>query len=131
MKYLLLKILLIFSLSVNNAYAVDVSLLDKDQPAPYKGYLFTEEKTLQIRRDLLEFDNQKSVIESYQRSINLYKANEQTYIDKTTILLQQNDKLAQSVYQAKSTSDLEKVGYFLLGALSIGLGMYLGQKTAN
>lgn len=121
-----------FLLTENNlALGVDVISLDQNQPAPFKGYLFSEDKANQIKVQLIDYDQLKLINASYDKSINLYKANEKLYDDKINLLLVQNDKLAQASYDATKVSEWQKVGYFLLGVVSVGLGAYVGTQATK
>src|SRR4051812_21992551 len=105
MKTLLVVMFLIFSIIGNStAYGVtegerQIIIVEKDAPAPFRGYLFPEEKAVHFRNELLQLDTLKALHESYERSITLYKSNEESYNYKLNVLLDQNDKLAKAAYQ--------------------------------
>ena len=70
MKYILI-LLLIFSTTAN-IKAQDAIYIEKNQPAPFSGILFTESKARQFRSDLLESDKVVLRLESEQfKSQNL------------------------------------------------------------
>lgn len=118
----LLMILLVFSMIVNDtASAEDAVVLNKGQQAPFTGLLLTEDKANEVYSDIKKY---KLLNESLEKSVILYKQNEELYDKKVNILLQQNDKLAENLLQARTTSNWEKVLWFGLGFLSVGLGIY-------
>lgn len=118
----LLMILLVFSMIVNDtASAEDAVVLNKGQQAPFTGLLLTEDKANEVYSDIKKY---KLLNESLEKSVILYKQNEELYDKKVNILLQQNDKLSENLLQARTTSNWEKVLWFGLGFLSVGLGIY-------
>ena len=120
-KNLLVK-LLVFSMIVSNgAFADDALVLNKGQPAPFTGLLLTEDKANEVYNDIKKY---KLLNESLEKSVILYKQNEELYDKKVNILLEQNDKLSENLLQARTTSNWEKVLWFGLGFLSVGLGIY-------
>jgi|688.fasta_scaffold490752_3 hypothetical protein len=118
----LLMILLVSSMIVNNtAIANDATVLVKGELAPYTGVLLPEEKANSIYNDLNRY---KLLNESLERTVSLYEQNEKLQDKKVNTLLEQNDKLAINLQQARTTSNWEKVLWFGLGFLSVGLGIY-------
>jgi hypothetical protein len=118
----LLVTLLVSLMVVNNvAIADDAIVLNKGQAAPYTGLLLTEEKANSVYNDLNKY---KLLNESLERTVTLYEQNEKLQDKRVNILLEQNDKLAINLQQARTTSNWEKVLWFGLGFLSVGLGIY-------
>lgn len=128
MKTLLLKILLISLIATNSFADNDVVSLLKGQPAPFDGLLFTIPKAEDLKRSVVERDNYKLLSESLERSIDLFKKNDELNNQKVNILLEQNDKLAKNLYEARSTSTAERVLWFGLGLAVTGMAIY-GAKT--
>ena len=113
---------LAFLMTINNVvYADDAVPLIKGQQAPFTGILLTEEKANTVYNDLSRF---KLLNESLERSIKLYEQNEQIQEKKINILLIQNDKLSTDLMTARSASNWEKVLWFGLGLVSVGLSIY-------
>lgn len=125
-----IALLLIFSTSLNISFAADVVEVKKDQPAPFAGFLFPPEKAQDVKDRLVDADRLKEINESYKRSIELYKDNEKLHEERMVKTMAQADNLAKNLYEARSTSSLEKFGYFFLGVLGTSLAVY-GVKKAT
>jgi len=122
--------LLISLMIVNNqlCLAQEALVLPKGTPAPYTGLLIPETKALDLYNELSKY---KLLSESYERSIALYKGNEEILDKKTKMLLDQNDDLAKKLTDARSTSSWEKAGWFALGFLSVMAGTYAIKVTTT
>lgn len=120
-----MKILLSFLIIVNSTfcYADDSVPLNKGQAAPFDGTLLSNDKANQTRKELIELDELRLKEPSYKRTIDLYKSNENLYSDKIKIVSDQNDNLAKNLYEARSLTTWEKLGYFALGAAVAGLAV--------
>jgi len=103
-------------------------VLQKGQPSPYIGVLLPELKAKELYNDINRY---KLLTESYERSIILYKQNEDLYNKKSQLLLEQNDKLAEDLLKARSTSNWEKVLWFSLGFFSVVMGIYGVKATST
>lgn len=114
--------LIIFSTLLNNsAIAEDSVVLDKDKPAPFSGILFSPEKSQDIKNKLIERDAYIELNDSLNKSLSFQQDIIQRNIDKNNLCLDQNDKLAKSLYSERQMNDLEKVGLVLLGIGITGL----------
>ncbi len=65
----------------------EVVLLEKGVESPFRGYLFPPDKALDFRKQLIELDNLKALESSYNKSIELYKKNEDVYNFKVNTML--------------------------------------------
>lgn len=116
----MLVISLIFSTTVRS----DATFLEKGAKAPFEGILYTIEETQSFRKDLIERDYLKLQNDSLNRSVDLYKSNESLYQSQKNLLLEQNDKLAKSLYQERNLTDTQKFLYFMGGVALTGLAIY-------
>lgn len=110
MKYTTL--ILILSLSIP-AFAEDSIYLEKEQKAPYSGILLPKEKVQELRVNT-------ELKESLERSIILYKQNEEIYQKNQTLLIEQN----QSLIKSRGMTDLEKVLWLVGGVLLTGISVW-------
>ena len=129
LKKILLTLLITSSLS-NNALAEEAYYITKGTPAKFDGILVPEDKLQELRKSVIELQNEQMVTKSLQRSVDLYKANEELYNKKVNTLTEQNNNLAEQLYSARETSTWEKILYFGLGAGLTGLASYGIYKAA-
>lgn len=106
------------------AKADEVTLIDKGSPAPFKGYLFPEDKALKFKNELQELDRLKELVVSYDKSISLYKSNEELYNHKINVLLEQNNKLVDSIGKTEERDKWENRLWFILGMTVTAIGVY-------
>lgn len=115
---------LIVSLINNLCYAEDVIRLEKDKPAPFTGYLFTDSKTKEIRIQLLEREAYKELNESLEKTNSLYKQNTEMKDQQIKIITEQNTNLAKNLREERSTSNWERFMWFGLGVLATGAALH-------
>lgn len=120
----MIKIVLSLLLIGNLALAQDAVYLTKDQPAPFEGYLINPKATKDLYNIKLERD-------SLQKQLDLSQKNNALEEQKSSILLDQNTKLAQTAYNAQSLSTWEKIGYIALGVGIVSLGAYVAKEAAG
>lgn len=108
----------------NSAFADQALKVKTGDTVPYDGTLLDKEKADKIRDQLIERDEFEKLNFSYQKSIDLYKANETIYNQENSLLLGRNIELSKALNDAKSTSDITKILYFTLGIGIAGLGVY-------
>lgn len=102
--------------------------IKKGEVSPTPGILLPEETAIKVRYKLIEA---KQIEESYEKSIKLYKQNEAIYEQKEKTLLEQNDKLAVQLKEARESTQLEKILYFFGGVLLSGAAVYGASKLAK
>lgn len=121
----LFQISLIFSLIANNSYAAtDVVELQQNEMAPFHGLLFTPEKANAMKAHLLDGDLYKQLSDSQQHSIDLLKQNMDLSEKKVSMLLEQNDKLSETLKSAQGMNNLERIGLVVLGVvMTVGAGL--------
>lgn len=120
----MIKIILIFSLISNLSYAEDTVYLEKDQKAPYNGYLFTEPKAKEIRIKLLEGEANKELNESLGKTNQWLLQNSELKDKQLTYAMERMNSLASTLRDERSTSNWERALYFSLGVVATGLSLY-------
>lgn len=101
------------------AQAQDSVLLNQNSPAPFTGYLLPPEKVQEFQNMSYEINTDKVIIQSYEKTITLYKSNEDLYNKKVQALNDQNDRLAESLGKARGLTDLERALWFVGGVLMV------------
>jgi hypothetical protein len=127
MKKLSLLLIPIFLIS-STVRSEDSVLLNKGTPAPYTGFLVPRERINELR---IESEEQKALIASYARSVDLYKKNEEASDRQVNILLERNDKLSKELTSTRSVSTFEKTAWFIGGILVSGAAVYGASKLAK
>lgn len=119
-------------LTIENSYAENLApivktdasskvlFIQKGTEAPFSGYLFSEERTLEIRQELIELYSLRSIEPSYQKSIDIYKKNQDIYDYKVNVLLNENEKLARAV----SVNRYDGYIGFAIGIVVTSLAIY-------
>ena len=105
-----MKYLLVFLLSFNIALADDaVVVIKKNEPAPYDGYLFTQEQAVKVRDlklDLGLVQKENEILTKKNSLLTDYNVSSETHIKSLS------DRLVES----RDNSFFSKLGFFMLGA---------------
>lgn len=121
-------LLLILTLISNFGYADDNAIyLDKDQKAPYSGYLITPEGATQQRNVGIERDSYKLLNQSLTTQLDLESKSRQDSDKKVVILQNDLTNTTKALIEVKSMNDWEKAGFFVLGMVTT----YFAIKTAH
>lgn len=130
MKNLLIAILMIF-LSVDNSFAFNSVLLQKDEKAPFSGILFNNEDANKIRIQLLERDTYEQLNMSYEKSLKLMKDNEMLKDEQIKLLSESNLTLIQKLKDEREVGTWERIAWFALGVLATSAAVYGAKKITN
>ena len=96
---------------------------DKGFVLPQESWVFSPEKAKDVRNRLIDLDTYTKMNESLNKSLDLYKSNEELQQNKVNLLLEQNDKLAKRLGESQSLNNWERLGLFILGiAATVGAG---------
>lgn len=118
------KLVILLTLFSFVAYAGDVTHIEKDTPAPYTGYLFTPEKTNEVKNVVVERDGLLKLNESLTKSLQLQSDIAELNQKKVNILLQQQEDLSKTLYDQRSMSNLERMLWVGAGILIVGVSIY-------
>lgn len=117
LKNLLIGLILATSLT---SRAQDAISIQKGQPAPYSGVLFSEDRANSIRKQLVD----KDIL-----SVQLSAAEERHILSEQIIKLKDFEielfrKQNQRLVKASETTEAMKIIYFGLGILATGAAVY-------
>lgn len=127
-----MKFILILLLIVSQPAFADTAInVSKGEIVPYEGTLMDKERSKKIRDELIDKDALEKTNESLNKSILLYKANEEQYMGQKKLLVDQNIELTKVLNDTRETSGWLKVGYFVLGMAVTGLAVYGATKLAK
>ncbi len=104
----MIKLIFIISLIISNYSFADVSLLEKGQQAPYKGYLFSPDLELEVRVKVNKNLFLESLVIKQQQEIDILNNRVQV---KDELIINVEKQLKQS----ERNSSFEKIVYFMLG----------------
>jgi|SRR5271165_1566553 len=129
----LLKILLTTSLIASNAFADSsilskVTVLSKDQPAPYAGVLLSPEVAKAVYGQLRDYDRQLLLNKSLQTSLDVSQQNEDLLKKETTELKVQNVDLQIAVTKASSNSFWTKALWCAIGVIATSTIVYATKR---
>jgi hypothetical protein len=128
----MLKIFLTFSMILSTkSNAESTVFIEKDTPAPFSGYLFTEQAGKELKLKLVDLEYFKQLSTSLQNQVDLYVKIDLKTQEKLNVLSTQNDKLAQTAYNASSLNAWEKGGYFLLGVAAAILAAFAVKQVVR
>lgn len=112
----LLSSFLIVTLITSSSFAEQSVFLNKDEKAPYSGYLLPESKVIELRNNTLDMEYYKRAYEIKSKQVDM--------------LIPQLDKSTQALNESKNTTNWERAGWFVLGILATGLAIK-GVKELN
>lgn len=123
------NLILILCLSSYNTFA-QVKYVEKGEPAPFTGYLFTPEKESEVRQQVESLKYFKLLDESNQRIIQLKDRELELIKNQGVLWQQQADQLSKQLEEARAGSFWRQTLYFGLGALvTTGLAFAVNQSS--
>ena len=132
MKKTLILILLLANINTAVAdQAVTVKAGDVVSQSYDRGTLLDREKAEKIKDELIEKDGLVKQVESYDKTIKLYRSNEDILNSQKDMLLKQNIELTKTLNDTRQTSDWVKIGFFVLGIGIAGLGVYGASRLSK
>lgn len=104
-------------------YADDSVYINQNDKAPFAGYLLPQAKVQEFQNAVIDRDTYKALNDSYQKSLDLEKNNNDLLNKKIGLLMDQNDKLYSNLKSEVGLQTWEKVAYFVGGILVVGLAI--------
>lgn len=128
---LLIATVLAFSLTLQTAFADTAVNINKGDSAPFSGTLLDKEKSDKIRDELIDKDALVKVNESLNKTVLIYRSNEDILNGQKKLLLDQNIELTKTLNDTRETTTLAKVGFFLLGVAVTSAAVYGATRLAK
>lgn len=116
-KYILIAIF-IFNSSLCEG---QVKFLEKNEKAPYRGYLFSESKELETRTKINDYDRIILLSKKQDEYISILE-------NRSALQMEINDNLRKQNQNIENTTMTEKMLWFAAGVLLTGTGAYLLQR---
>lgn len=107
------KVFLGLFLSFN---AMAVTIVEKGQPSPYKGYLFTEQEEQALRNQSIELEADKKRIEILLEQSKIYESNQKIMQEQVTLWRDQAHNLAKINAEKQELQFWKNTFFFVLGA---------------
>ena len=102
----------------------DPYFANKGHTLTQDSWVFSPDKAKDVRNRLIDGETYQKLNESLNKSIELYKSNDEIQQKKVNLLLEQNDVLAKRLNESQSLNNWEKFGLFVLGiAATVGAGI--------
>jgi len=118
--YILMKNLLIITMLLifNGSFACDpVKFVEKGNPAPCSGYLFTPEKEREIRLQLVELEFEKQLVISKDRQIELHKQENKLITERYDLWRVEAKELSSDLSKERNNNFWRNTLYFALGMI--------------
>lgn len=109
-------ILSLYGLTLS-AFCEDTVIVSKGDPAPFKGYLFSEDKAKETYIKLTNCDLKDDLLTIKDKKVSLFQENEEIYKARIEEFRKQNNDLVQKNIDNQKNSDIMKAIYFLGGAV--------------
>lgn len=123
MKQTLALLLVLLTLSPRSV-ADQAVPIHQGETAKFDGVLLDVEKANKVKVGLQERDLFEEITNSQTKSIDLLKQNNEYAEKKLSLLLDQNDKLAEQLHSSQSLNTWERLGLVTLGILiTVGAGV--------
>lgn len=117
------KLIIILLLISNVCYSDQSTYLNKDDKAPYDGFLLDREKASKVR--LLDIDYKEAL-----KTQEYLKTDNELYVKRLENMTQENDRLSKQLVEARDPNIWDKIGFFFLGAL-VTTGIAYGVSRAT
>ena len=102
----------------------NVVSIKKGEIAPFTGILFTEQKADDVRRQILELEKQRYLVQSRDEKLDIFQVRFELKDEQIELFRQQNDRLVKQNQTNRSVGSIERMVWFGLGILATGAAVY-------
>ena len=119
-----MKLLLIFLLTLSQAFAIDVQPITKGSPAPDDGFFVDQPNMKKLRK----INEEKKLLEKENIDLRELSIVHETRIDNYK---QMNTEVEKELRWEKTKGSLSGVGGFILGVLATSLAAYAAMQASK
>lgn len=119
-----MKIILLLSLIFNSVYAIDITPIEKDEKAPFSGFIIDKDNMKKFR----QINEDKKNLEKETILLKDLAAIQEQRVDN---LKEQNSLTEKELNREKFQSNLKGIGGFLIGVLATSLAAYAAIRVAK
>jgi hypothetical protein len=111
------KFLVLILLTSTASFACDpVKYVEKGQPAPCTGYVFTPDKEKEVRLKVVELDFYKDLVTLKERQLVAIKEENDIITKRYDLWKKESDSLSRDLSKERSNNFWRTSLYFVLGA---------------
>lgn len=123
---------LLIAILINNSstsFGQAVTLLPKGTPAPFDGFLLPKDNATNIRKQLIEYDHQKDLIDVLNQELTLKQQQSDIKDKELTYLINQTSELSKQDMSIKEKSTWDFLLYFGLGVVATSIAIYSVERA--
>lgn len=119
-----MKYLIIFLICISQCFAIDITPIEKGEPAPANGFFVDAENMKEFR----EINERKKLLEKENLTLKDIRVIQSEQISNYKII---EKELHSQVRKEKFKSDVKGVGGFVLGVLATSLAAYAAIRATK
>lgn len=123
--------LIVLSLISSPVYAENAVYLEKDKPAPFTGFLITEQKAKEYQLTDIKLTEVTALNESLKKSLVLQQDVINLTNKKADLAVSGMERLSKQLYDERGLTSYERLLWFGLGVVAVGIAVYGAKKLTQ